>query len=167
MCPSRVIPRPPPHRLVLLAAVLALSACGGDGDTAGEPEEDVAALDGDAGSDGAGPPAADAAASPDGPDAAAAATLPAWFPLDVYVPQAYTIAGQMDAGAVQRIELRVEGAVEDLAARAGAGMQSHGWAEGADMGDTTAYTKGDRNVMLTVNERDDGAVRIGYQFSTL
>lgn len=148
----------------LLAAVLALGACGGGADDgeagAGEAADSESA-------DGMAPDAGTVAGDTDAASADSVATLPDWFPEDVYVPEAYTVVGAMDVGDVQRIELRTEGSVGEVAAQAGAAMQAKGWGEGKGTGETMGYTQGDRSAMLTINQRDDGAVRVGYQFTTL
>lgn len=150
---------------LLLLAACALGACGGEPgpgddaatdaveDSAGTPDtaaDDVEPVD-------AGTPGADAGTM----------ALPGWFPEDVYLPGAYTVVGAMDVGDVQRLELRVDGSVADVAAQAAAAMQANGWGEGVGDGESMAYTQGDRSAMLTINARDDGAVRVGYQFMTL
>lgn len=146
------------RHLVLLAAVLAVGACGGAPEAIDESDADMAAettVPDDAVANGAGA------------SEAAARALPEWVPDDVYLPEAYSVAGAMDVGDVQRLELQVDGSVPELTEQARAGMQAHGWTEGASTGESTAYTKAQRSVMLTVNERDDGDARIGYQFMTL
>ena len=151
---------------VLLAALLALGACGGDPDAA---DADIASDAADVESIDDIETDVDAIGEDDTGDVSNgdAAPLPEWFPEDVYLPEAYTVVGAMDVGTVQRLELRVEGTVAEVAEQARAHMQANGWGDGAGDGETMGYTIGDRSAMLTINERDDGAVRVGYPFTTL
>jgi len=155
------------HHLVLLAAVLAIGACGGGPEATDESAADVAAETADV-DDAAASDAGEAVDGDDDASEVAATVLPEWFPDDVYVPETYSVAGAIDAGDVQRLELAVAGGnVAELTGQARAGMLGQGWTEGASTGESTAYTKGQRSAMLTVDERDDGSTRIGYQFTTL
>lgn len=151
--------------LALLVAVLAVGACGGNNEPDGGAAADIAAETTDADADAAAPgpgEAADAAGA-----SADVSVVPDWFPGDVYVPEAYSVVVARDLGAVQQVELRVDGEVDALAARARASMQANDWTESMRTGPTTGYTKEQRIANLSVSERDDGSARVTYQFSTL
>lgn len=153
------------HRhVVLLAAVLALGACGGDPEATDESAADLAAETADM--EEAASDADDTSEGGGDASETAVMALPEWFPKDVYLPEAYSVVNTLDVGDVQHVELQVDSGVAELTEQARAGMQAHGWTEGAGTGESTLYTKAARNVMLTLNERDDGATRVGYQFST-
>lgn len=154
------------RHLALLAAVLALGACGGAPEATDESAADLAAETADM-DDAAASDAGDTSVGDGDASDMPVMALPGWFPKDVYLPEAYSVVNTLDVGDVQHVELQVDGSVAELTGQVRAGMQAHGWTEGASTGESTLYTKAARNVMLTVNERDDGDTRIGYQFSTL
>jgi len=147
----------------LLAAVLALGACGGNNPPADETAADVAAE--------AAEDAPEASATYEGADAADASAVltkvPDWFPGDVYLPDTYSVVVARDLGAVQQLELRVDGETADLAAKARAAMEANGWDQSMDTGTTVGYTKEKRIANVTVDARDDGGTRVSYQFSTI
>lgn len=149
----------------LLTMTATLGACGG-----GSPADDESA---DAMMEAADPaPAADEeplmdAEGADDDIAAEPTTVPDWFPQDVYLPSAYSVVAARNLGAAQQVELRVAGEVEALRAEAHDAMQSQGWKQAMDTGETRGYTKDKRIANLTVAARDEGGARVAYQFSDM
>ena len=80
------------------------------------------------------------------------ATLPADFPDDIYLPDAYVVESTLSMNADLFIGLAVEGDVPSLYSAARESMAGHGWRE------TMAAMENNDNGLLTFEKDDRGAV---------
>lgn len=157
------------HRYFLvLALALALGACGGDREEA----TDVAGASKEA--DAAVPVApADVVAAEPVAAPAVPASLPEWFPGDVYLPADHEVAEVIESGGAHAVELQTDGEVFDLAEQARAAMLAAGWTENhyspldTRGGASMHYRKGERSATLAMAWGGNGRVRVMYNFATV
>ena len=98
------------------------------------------------------------------------ATLPAAFPKDVYLPEAYKVASTMDLPGAMVLSLETQGSVAALAADASKRMQAEGWKQTMAMqneGDNQMFVfeKDQRNATVSFSKEDD-KVAVGLQLSS-
>jgi len=99
-----------------------------------------------------------------------AATLPATFPKDVYLPEDYRVAGTMEVADTVIVSLETAGSVASLAGEASKRMQAEGWKQTMAMqGDPDsqmfAFEKGQRQATVTFGREDD-KVTVAVQHTT-
>lgn len=99
----------------------------------------------------------------------AAATLPADFPSDVYLPARYTVDSVMRMPNAQVLALDTSGDIASMFAAASKHMQAQGWKQTMAMQQNAstqmlAFEKDRRNAMLTFNA-DGDAVKVGLQLT--
>lgn len=98
-----------------------------------------------------------------------AATLPADFPGDVYVPDAYVVESTLAMGGDLFVALAVQQDVATLHAAARAGMAAHGWTETMaalenNQHGLLTFEKGDRTAVLSLSREAEGAT-LGIQLT--
>lgn len=99
-----------------------------------------------------------------------AATLPASFPKDVYLPEDYTVASTMELPGAMVVSLETRGSVSALAADASKRMQAQGWKQVMAMQSDAdnrmlSYQKEQRSASVTFSREDD-KVTVGLQLAS-
>ncbi len=98
-----------------------------------------------------------------------AATLPATFPKDIYLPAQYAVSSVMEMNNTQLVALTAQGEVAKLYAEARAMMEKEGWKQtmamqGSANDGLLAYEKGERKATVSFNAEPDGdTVTVGLQ----
>ena len=101
-----------------------------------------------------------------------AATLPANFPKDVYLPAGYKVGSAMEMPGAMVVDIEAPGTVSDTFAAAVTKMKSEGWTQRMAMQQTpqsqiVVYAKANRDATLSISENPGkGGVRIGVQVTT-
>jgi hypothetical protein len=100
-----------------------------------------------------------------------AATLPADFPKDVYLPARYKVESSMQMPGATVVSVAAPGQVSALFADASKQMQAQGWKQTMAMqqsGQTQmlAFEKADRSAMVSFDAGDDGDVKVALQLAT-
>lgn len=96
--------------------------------------------------------------------------LPASFPKDVYLPDAYSVEASMEMPNAVIVHLLTPGDAGAVATAADTRMQAQGWKSSVLMAGTQAkvimYEKDKRHATLTIADGQGKGVRVGYQLAT-
>jgi hypothetical protein len=100
-----------------------------------------------------------------------AATLPADFPKDVYLPARYKLESAMQMPGAIVVAVDAPGEVTSLFGEASRQMQAQGWKQTMAMqqgGDTRmlAFEKDNRSVMVSFDADSSGGVKVALQLAT-
>jgi hypothetical protein len=100
-----------------------------------------------------------------------AATLPADFPKDVYLPSSYKVESSMQMPGATVVSVAAPGQVSALFADASQQMQAQGWKQTMAMqqsGETQmlAFEKDNRSAMVSFDADENGQVKVALQLAT-
>ena len=100
-----------------------------------------------------------------------AATLPATFPKDVYLPDGYKVASAMEMPNAFVIEIDAPGKVAPMFAEASKRMEAEGWTQRMAMQNDASsqmvvYEKANRNATLSFYDNEGKGVKLGVQVNT-
>ncbi len=96
--------------------------------------------------------------------------LPKDFPDDVYLPSDYKVMTSMKMGPAMVVNLVAPGRLGKMFDQADEKMLAQGWEQTMSMQQGAnsrilSYKKPDRSATISLNEQDDGAIRVGLQIS--
>jgi len=100
-----------------------------------------------------------------------AATLPADFPKDVYLPSGYKVESAMQMPGATVVSVAAPGQVATLFADASKQMQAQGWKQTMAMQQSgqaqmLAFEKDNRSAMVSFDAGDNGDVKVALQVAT-